>query len=158
MQTFKISRWRDEMKLLVGLDLSECTENILSMAKTLATALSAKVWLLHVAEPDPDFVGWDAGPQSVRDSVAGDFHNEHRQVQQFADQMREAELDTTALLVQGATVEKILEQASRLNVDMIVLGSHGRSAAFQLLVGSVSEGVLHKSKCPVLIVPTHQRT
>ena len=111
-----------------------------------------------MAEPDSDFVGWDAGPQSVRDSVARKFHNEHRQVQQLADQLREAELDTTALLVQGATVEKILEEASRLNVDMIVLGSHGRNAAFQLLVGSVSDGVLHKSKCPVLIVPTHQRT
>ena len=45
-----------------------------------------------------------------------------------------------------------------MDVDMIVVGSHGRSAMYQLLVGSVSEGVLHKSECPIVVVPTHQRT
>jgi nucleotide-binding universal stress UspA family protein len=66
-------------------------------------------------------------------------------------------LDATALLVQGPTVETILEEATRLNADLIILGSHGRGAAIQLLVGSVSGGVLQKSKCPVLIVPTRKQ-
>jgi nucleotide-binding universal stress UspA family protein len=60
--------------------------------------------------------------------------------------------------VQGATVETILKEALKLDVDMIVAGSHGRGAMYQLLVGSVSEGVLHKSKCPVIVVPTHERS
>jgi len=72
--------------------------------------------------------------------------------------MRKAGLDTTALLVHGATVETILKEASELEVDMIVIGSHGRGAMHQLLMGSVSEGVLRKSRCPILVVPTHKRT
>ena len=146
------------MKLLVGVDLSESTEKIVKKAEEIAKALSAKVWLLHIAEPDPDFVGYKVGPQSVRDSVSKQFHGEHRQIQEIADRMRKTGLNTTALLVQGATVETILKEASELDVDMIVLGSHGRGAIYKLLLGDVSEGVLHKSECPVLFVPTHERS
>ncbi len=146
------------MKILVGVDLSESTEKVLKKSEELAKALSAKVWLLHIAEPDPDFVGLEAGPQSVRDSFSKRFHDEHCKIQEIADRLRKAEIDTTALLVQGATVETILMKASDLDVDIIVLGSHGRGAMYQLLLGSVSKGVLHKSECPVLVVPTHERT
>ena len=145
------------MKLLVAVDLSESTEKVVKKAEEIAKALSAGVWILHVAEPEPDFVGFEVGPQTVRDFVAKKFHSEHRQIQEIADRLRKAGLDTTALLVQGATAETILNEASILNMDMIVVGSHGRGAMYQLLVGSVSERVLHKSECPILVIPTHER-
>jgi nucleotide-binding universal stress UspA family protein len=146
------------MKLLVCVDLSESTEIIVKKIEETAKALSAKVWLLHNAVPEPDFVEFKVDPQAARESLAKKFHGEHRQIQELANRMRKAGLDTTALLVQGATVETILNEASELEVDMIVVGSHGRGAMYQLLVGSVSEGVLRKSRCPILVVPTHKRT
>jgi len=146
------------MKLLVGVDLSESTEKILKKAEEVAKALSAKVWLLHVAMPEPDFVGFEVGPQTVRDSISKEFHEEHCHIQNLADRLRKAGLDTTALLIQGSTAETILNEASKLNIDMIVVGSHGRGAMYQLLVGSVSEGVLRKSACPILVIPTHEGT
>jgi len=146
------------MELLVALDLSASTEEVVKKAEEIANALSAKVWLLHVAAPEPDFVGWDTDLQSARDAIAKAFHKEHRQIQEISDRLRKTGLDAEALLVQGSTVKEILEAASKLNVDMIVVGSHGRGMAYQLLLGSVSEGVLHKSECPILIVPTHGRT
>lgn len=146
------------MKILVCVDLSESTEKVVKKAEEIAKALSAKLWLLHIAEPDPDFVGYEVGPQSVRDSLSKEFHDEHRQIQEIADRMRKVGLDTSALLVQGSTVETILKEATKLGVDIVVVGSHGRGATYQLLVGSVSEGVLHKSECPILVVPTHERT
>jgi len=155
------------MKLLVGIDLSEATEKIVKKAGELAKELSAQVWLIHVTKPEPAdlyITGYEPGlveneadPQLVRDSMAKRFHNEHRQIQEIADRLRKAGLDTTALLVQGATVEMILKEASKLDIDMVVVGSHGRGAMYQLLVGSVSEGIIHASKCPVLVVPTHNR-
>ncbi|MEA2094714.1 MAG: universal stress protein [Pseudomonadota bacterium] len=146
------------MKLLVGVDLSESTEIIVKKAEEIAKALSAKVWILHNAEPEPDSIEFKPDPQTARDSLSKKFHCEHRQIQEIANRLRKAGLDTTALLVHGATVETILKKASKLDVDMIVVGSHGRGAMYQLLVGSVSEGVLHKSRCPILVVPTHKRT
>ncbi|MEW8228603.1 MAG: universal stress protein, partial [Candidatus Thiodiazotropha endolucinida] len=130
------------MKILVAVDLSESTVKILEKAEELAIALSAKLWLLHVAEPEPDFVGYEAGPQSVRDTLSQKFHDQHRQIQEIAQRMRENGIDATALLVQGSTVETILREASRLDVEMVVIGSHGRGAMYHLLMGSVTEGVL----------------
>ena len=146
------------MKLLVAVDLSEATQIIVQKAEELAMALSAKIWILHNAEPEPDFVEFKVDPQAAREALAKKFHNEHLQVQDIANQLRKTGLDVTALLVHGATVETILKEASDLDVDMIVVGSHGRGAMYQLLVGSVSEGILHKSRYPVLIIPTHKRT
>ena len=145
------------MKLLVCVDLSESTEIIVKNIEEITKALPAKVWLLHNAVPEPDVVEFKVDPQAARESLAKKFHVEHRQIQELANRMRNAGVETTALLVHGATVDTILKEASELEVDMIVVGSHGRGAMYQLLVGSVSEAVLHKSIFPVLVVPTHKR-
>ena len=144
------------MKLLVALDLSEPTELIVKKAQELAKEMSAQVWILHNAEPAPDVLEFRVDPQTARDSLAERFCREHRQIQEIAKRLRKEGLEAKALLVRGPTVETILKEASDLDVDMIIVGSHGRSAVFQLLVGSVSEGLLRKSRCPVLIVPTRK--
>lgn len=144
------------MKILIAVDLSDSTNKVVNAAKKLALACGATLWVLHVAEPDPDFVGWEAGPQSERDFIASQFHAAHRQTQAIADDMRSTGLDATAFLIQGPIIETILAEAKKLGADLIVLGSHGRGMMFQLLIGSVSEGVLHNADCPVLIVPTRE--
>ena len=156
------------MKLLVGVDLSESTEKIIKKAEEIAKALSAKVWILHVTRPMPtdiylagqetDSIGYETDPQLLRDSLAKRFHNEHRQTQEIADRLRNSGLDATALLVEGEAADSILKEASDLDVDIIIVGSHGRGAMYQLLMGSVSKGVLHRSERPILVVPTHQRS
>ena len=142
------------MKLLVALDLSEHTELILKEAEEVAKKMSAQVWILHNAEPEPGVLEFKADPQAARDSLAEKFHLEHRQIQKIAKRLRKEGLEATALLVHGPTVEIILKEASDLDVDMIIVGSHGHGAVYQLLMGSVSEGILRESPCPVLIVPT----
>ena len=146
------------MKLLVAVDLSESTQTIVEKVEEMNKEYPAKVWILHNAEPEPDFVEFKVDPLAARETLAKKFHNEHRQIQEIANRLRKAGLDATALLVHGATVETILKEASDLDVDMIVVGTHGRGAMYQLLVGSVSEGILHKSRYPVLVIPTHKRT
>ena len=142
------------MKILVALDLSEPTELIVSKAEEIAKDMSAQIWILHNAEPEPGVIEFRVDPQTARDSLAEKFHREHRQIQEIAKRLRDEGLDATALLVHGPTIETILKEASDLEVDMIVVGSHGRSAVYQMLVGSVSEGILRHSQCPVLVVPT----
>ena len=146
------------MKLLVAVDLSESTKTIVEKVEEINKEYPAKVWILHNAEPEPDFVEFKVDPLAARETLAKKFHNEHRQIQAIADRLRKAGLDAKALLVHGATVDTILKEASDLDVDMIVVGTHGRGAMYQLLMGSVSEGVLHKSRRPVLVIPTHKRT
>ena len=145
------------MNIRVGSDLSDCTETIVKKTLEFAKARAAKVWLLHVAEPEPDFVGYDVGPQYERDALAERFHREHTEMQAIAKNLRTEGLDATALLIRGATVDTILNEASKLEADIIIVGSHGRGALQRLLVGSISEGILRHAKCPILIIPTHDR-
>ena len=139
--------------ILVALDFSTGTGAVITVASELVRALAADCWLLHVAAPDPEFVGYEVGPQSVRDQVATEMRGEHRELHEHAERMRAGGLRVTALQVQGPTVEKILHEAQRLQVDLIVIGSHGHGVLHRALLGSVSEGVLRGATCPVLIVP-----
>ena len=89
----------------------------------------------------------------MRKQVATEFRREHRDVEALAGELRDAGRDVTALCVQGPTIDTILAQADQLQADLIVVGSHGHGATYDLLVGSVSSGVIRKSKVPVLVVP-----
>ena len=145
------------MKVLACVDLSESSVKIMKEVGDFAKSCSVKLWVLHVAEPVSDFCSHNADPQIQRDVLAAEFHKEHQQLQTYADSLRLQEISTTALLIQGVTVQTILTQASNLDVDMIILGSHGRGAMYQLLVGSVSEEVIRKAECSIMIIPTHER-
>ena len=145
------------MKILVCVDLSDSTEEILKKVEELCRPLNAKVWLLHNAMPEPDTLEFKVDPIEARESLAKKFHQQHRRIQEFAERFRKSGVDATALLVHGKTVDTILKEAADLDIDVIVVGSHGHGAMYQLLVGSISEGVLRRSKRPVLVIPTHER-
>jgi nucleotide-binding universal stress UspA family protein len=138
--------------IVAAIDLSDVSGRVVEQAAALARAFSAQLWLLHVAAPEPDFVGYGAGPQTQRDAVAHELRDEHRDLQERAEALAASGVDAQALMVQGATVETILAECARLEADVVVLGSHGHGAMRRALMGSVSEGVLHKAACPVLIV------
>ena len=139
--------------ILVAIDFSEFINPIISQGKSIAKAFRAKLWLIHVTPPEPDFVGYGTGPQTERDYIAHKFRQEHRQLQQWAEKLRQENINAVALLLQGQTVETIIEQAEKLAVDLIIVGSHGHRGLYNVLMGSISEGVLRRSSCPVMIIP-----
>lgn len=143
-------------RLLVPVDFSEVTASVVDSAASMARAFSAELVLIHVAAPEPDFVGMDVGPQAVREARAEEIRGEHRELQALAEGLRGGGLSTRALLVQGPTVEKILAEARKLEADVIVIGSHGHGALYRALLGSVSEGVVRGAACPVLVVPARR--
>lgn len=140
-------------EIVAALDFSPITALVVRQASVLAAAFSAELTLLHVAAPDPDFVGFETGPQTVRDGRAKELRAERRELERMAEELRERDLRVRVLMVQGPTVEKILSEAKRLGADALVLGSHGHGAAYRALLGSVSEGVVRSAACPVLVVP-----
>lgn len=139
--------------IVAAVDFSELTDPVLERAGHLARIFGSELRVIHAAPPDPDFVGYEPGPQSERDQVAALLRDEHRRLQQRAEELRQQGCDARALLLQGPTVETILEEAARARADLIVLGSHGRGAVYRAVLGSVSEGVVRKARCPVLVVP-----
>jgi nucleotide-binding universal stress UspA family protein len=142
--------------LLVPVDFSDVTASVLDAAQTLALAFKSRVVLLHLVEPEPDFVGFEAGPATVRSSVAKEFREEHKHLEEAKQQLEKAGVNVCALQIQGPTVAKILDEAGRQNADMILIGSHGHGALYHLFAGDVAAGILKDAKCPVLVVPSRE--
>lgn len=145
------------MNILVAIDLSSASQKILDKAKTLALALPAKVCLLCVVEDDIDFVGNGPDLQGTSDRDPQDFPQEHKDLQKKVEEFREAGIDTKGLLTQGSIVDVILQKSKQLEIDIIIVGTHGHGGVHHMIFGSVSEGVLRDSFCPVLVIPTHDR-
>lgn len=139
--------------ILAAVDFSSVTPAVVETAGRLAAALKAPLWLIHVAAPEPPFVGYEVGPESVRHQVATHIRQEHRQLHELEKQLRERSVEATSLLVQGPTVDKIVEEANRLRADLLVIGSHGHGALYHLVLGSVSGELMGKSPCPLVVVP-----
>ena len=141
------------MTILVAVDFSEVTSRMLEAVLRVPHREEMKVVVLHVAEPDPEFVGWDAGPGVVRNQVAREFRRERQDVEAMTAKLREDGVDAIGLVVQGPTVSTVLQEGERVGADLLVVGSHGRGAAYDLAVGSISAGIIRKARVPVLVIP-----
>ena len=145
------------MNILVAIDLSSASQKILDKTKTLALSLPAKVCLLHVIEDDPDFPDDEPDSQDSSDQGPQEFPQEHKDLQKEVDGLRESGIDTKGLLSEGSIADVILQKSKQLGIDIIIVGTHGHGGVHHMIFGSVSEGVLRNTSCPVLVIPTHDR-
>ncbi len=141
------------MKILAAVDFSTASETVLKATGNYAKQMQAEVCLIHVEPPEPAFVGYEPGPQTVRDQVAHDMKTEHIRLHKEAKALEKTGIKVTPLLLQGPSGETIVAEAERLGADLIIIGSHGHGALHKMLVGSTSEGVLRKAKIPVMVIP-----
>ncbi len=140
-------------RILAAIDFSEASPRVVGTAAELAEKFDADLWLVHVAAGEPEFVGYDVGPESVREKRARELRAEHRELQQFASDLRDRGLRAHALLVEGPTVDTLLAEARRRDAELVVIGSHGRGMLLRAVLGSVSEGLVRRAPCPVLVIP-----
>lgn len=139
--------------ILVTVDFDKGETLLIEKAFQMANAFGSKLWLMHIAAPDPDFVGYDVGPEYIRDSRASELRKEHRQIQAYSETLKKRGVESEGLLVQGATIEMIIKESKKLNVDLIIAGHHEHGFFYKAFVGSVSAEIIKKSKIPVLIIP-----
>ncbi|MCA0152671.1 universal stress protein [Winogradskyella vincentii] len=139
--------------ILVPIDFKGNEDLLIDKAYELGDNFQSKVWFIHVAAPDPDFVGYDAGPQFIRDNRADKLREEHKKLESITNSLKQKGVNSEALLIQGATVETILNKTKKLNIDLIIIGHQSYGIFYQALFGSVSESLIKKSNIPVLVVP-----
>lgn len=139
--------------ILVAIDFKGNEQQLIDQAAKLAEKFEAKVWLIHIAAPDPDFVGYSVGPQYIRDHRATKLREEHRMLQDYSDELKTKGIDSDGLMVQGATIEMILKEAKNLKIDLIISGYADHGFFYKALYGSVSNSLIKASNIPVLIVP-----
>ncbi|HCX20460.1 MAG: universal stress protein [Flammeovirgaceae bacterium] len=142
--------------ILVAVDFHSGDKIILKKAIQLAKPFKSKLWIIHIAAPNPDFVGFDAGPQTERDSRATQLKTEHQKIQKYSTAIQDQGLDVESLLVQGPTTETVLDEATKLSADLIITGHRKHGLFYKALLGSVSSDIIKKSNIPVLVVPINE--
>lgn len=139
--------------LLVPTDFSPYAEDALDYAIALARALRARVILLHVISA----MYWATGemPGALSASVMDELERGAQQsLEQAFQRVRAAGLDGEVMVLHGSPFEGIVSAAHDQGVDLIVMGSHGRTGLPHLLLGSVAERVVRLAPCPVLVTRT----
>lgn len=138
----------DYKHILVGIDLSDESETVCQKAQRLAQASGAKLSVLHVVEPISLSYGGDlpmdfsAVQDEIREQAA-------QKLAGFGQHYGLGEQDQHIAF--GRAAAEIHRFADQHGVDLIVVGSHGRSG-IALLLGSTANGVLHGANCDVLAV------
>lgn len=139
-------------RILVALSAGQHSRRVMQAAIEQALAHKAQVLIIHVEDPEPAFVGYRPGPAYVRKSVSKAIRKDHKLLHRIERRFKAKGIKTTALLIQGLTDQKILKEARMFKADLIVMGYHKRRVVSKFLLGSVSEGVLRRAPCPVLLV------
>lgn len=143
-------------RILVAVDLSDLTAAVVEQATRVACDASTGLYLLHVGPPAPDFLGQQVYRKVVAEDVPEELRESHAKLALLKEQVRERGVDVESLFVRGKAIESILEEARRMDAEMIVVGTH-RSGGLSRLLGSTSEGVLRGASCPVLVVPAPRK-
>ena len=145
--------------ILYTTDNSEDARHAFSYAACLAKQFGAKLTLLHVVPEFKDMVAFDFGIErslAAKEwfSVSKDYYEEVKR--KFEDTVK-AEYDGDAIEIEDIVVERgnpvhtILHVANNLNCDLIVMGKKGRSTLEDAMLGDTVNGVLRRSKIPVLV-------
>lgn len=134
--------------ILLPVDLSSSTGLLYEKAISMAKAFASTVYLIHVVLPNEDTSSKD------KKEMGREFADESQALNRLATGLRDEGIETHALLMEGVAAKVILEEAKRLDADLIILGSHGHGPLVGTLMGDVSQAVTRDTSCPVLIVPT----
>ena len=143
--------------ILTPIDFSGITDSVVSEAGVLSKALGGRVVLLNVLQPP--VITSEYGPfmENIGEIVLVAEKSAAKQLARLQEQFARDGIKADVQQLTGAPVLKILEQAGKEAADYIVMGSHGHTAFYDLLVGSTTHGVLLKSRCPVIIVPAQKK-
>lgn len=139
--------------ILVLIDFGDPTEKVAAYTTKLALAFNAHCWLLHVASPDPEFVGYEPGPQYIRDHRADELKKEHLTLVKMQSQFQENQLSCEILLIKGNPVEVIHSEIKKRDIDLVVMGHHRRTSLREWIVGSVGKEVIRDCHVPLFIIP-----
>ena len=137
-------------KILCPIDHSDCSKEALKYAVTFAMKDEAKLYLLHII----DIRSFNDSVVAMSQQIPDEETLEMLRIKLLdciPEEIRD-DMNVEAIVVQGIPFAEIISTAREKDIDMIVIGSHGRTGLKHMMLGSVSEKVVRKAPCPVLTV------
>jgi nucleotide-binding universal stress UspA family protein len=151
--------------ILIALDYDPTAQQVAETGYALAKSMQAKITLLHVLADTAYYLPMDySGVMGFSGLPPVDMMAPLQQEElmktavSFLDASKQHLNDPAieTMAVEGEFAESILSVAQDVAADVIVVGSHSRSALEKIIMGSVTEKLLHHSKIPLFIVPTRK--
>ncbi len=141
-------------KILVAVDGSEASMDAADYAISISKQYSAELYALHVIHPgDIDLFG------ATGETSSADYHKIHadKEAQKYLDKVKlKANKEDihliTEVIASTNTPGGIADYAEDKEIDLIVIGTRGKSGFKKLLVGSVASGVVSYAHCPVMVI------
>jgi nucleotide-binding universal stress UspA family protein len=148
-------------QILIALDYEPSAQKIAETGVALAKAMNAKVTLIHVVANPAYYSSLDYSPImgfsgfGITD-LANAYVELQKAAQDFLDKSKEHLGDDSikTIIKEGESSEAILAAAKEIHADIIVIGSHSRRGLDKILMGGITEKVLHHTSIPLFIVPT----
>lgn len=142
--------------ILCPIAFTDFSGNTYRYAQSLAGHFKASLFLQHVLYSLPPFDFWYAYPESYEESCRKRRAEAERRLREFV-QRHGRQVQPQCFVRDGLIADQILDFADSVSADLIVMGSHGLRGIDRLMLGSMTEGVLRRAKCPVLVArkPTH---
>jgi nucleotide-binding universal stress UspA family protein len=141
-------------RILCPIDFSDFSRHALDHAVAIARRYESTMTLLHVCPLAPSIAYAPATPVlPVLVPTPGDLEGLLASMKRFAETEVGSSVPMQFEIGEGNAAPEILDRAKAIPSDLIVMGTHGRSGFERLVLGSVTEKVIHKATCPVLTVP-----
>lgn len=145
--------------MLVATDFSEASAPATAYASSLARALNARLYIMHVVPEDDvrvltaisKYLQSEVAPASLVDTL---YAEADKRLSALVENALASGLVAERLLVTGQPASAILNWAAAKQVQLIIVGTHGRSGLTRFLLGSVAERVLREAPCAVLVIPS----
>lgn len=137
-------------RILCPVDFSEFNQAANEYASMLASATGAKIIYLHTYLPEPTYA-----PPALFDIEAEERRLMKKLEKTYMPTIKQ--IVASYAVEFGPAAERIIEFAQANEVDMIVIGTHGRTGLRRFIMGSVAEAVVRTAECPVLAIKTESK-
>ena len=137
-------------RILVPTDFSDYSEKALNWAASIAEQWNSQVYLCHII-PQPSYPSMLGGADLVKFET-GLQSTAETQLQDLIEKLQNRNIQTTTRVSLGEPFNDICRIAEEERIDLIIMGTHGRTGLSHALLGSVAERVVRYAPCPVLVI------
>lgn len=144
-------------KILLPTDLSASSISAFKYAKSLAEKYNATIYVLHILENIPILAihALDLTLERLEENL---LENAKKQLEKIVKENLKTKNKVQTFIRKGIVADEIIKFADEKKVDLIVMGTHGRTGIEYTLLGSIAEKIVRKAKCPVLTVKPEKQS
>ncbi len=140
------------ISIALAYDFEELSSKLIEEGLKLATLAKARVFLVHIAAPDPHLLAYQMRRSKVERERKAELRAEKRILDRIAHRFIDQGIETEVILEQGPAVEGLIKTVKKIKADYLLIGHHREKAIFRKVLDSSARRLLELSPIPVICV------